>query len=63
MTRDQRQKKYDDQNCIRISLKLNQNTDKDIIAAIDMNNKQKSIKNLIRKGLLKWSPFILAQII
>lgn len=53
MTRDERQKKYDDVNCIRISLKLNQNTDKDILDKIDMNNKQTSIKKLIRKGLEK----------
>lgn len=51
MTRDERQKKYDDKNTIRISLKLNINTDKDIIDKIDPNNKQSSIKQLIRKGI------------
>jgi len=51
MTRDERQKKYDDKNTMRISLKLNINTDKDIIDKIDMNNKQSSIKELIRKGI------------
>jgi len=51
MTRDERQKKYDDKNTIRISLKLNINTDKDIIDKIDPNNKQTSIKKLIRKGI------------
>lgn len=49
--RDINQKKYDDKNCIRISLKLNYKTDKDIIDKIDMNNKQTSIKALIRKGI------------
>lgn len=53
MTRDERQAKYDNIHCIRISLKLNQNTDKDIIEKVDMNNKQSSIKKLIRKGLEK----------
>lgn len=51
MTRDERQKKYDDKNTVRISLKLNVNTDKDIIDKIDPNNKQSSIKELIRKGI------------
>ena len=51
MTRDERQKRYDDTHCIRISLKLNMDTDKDIIEHIDMDQKQKSIKELIRKGL------------
>ena len=53
MTRDERQAKYDNGHCIRISLKLNLETDKDIIEHIDMNNKQNSIKKLIRKGLEK----------
>lgn len=56
MTRDERQKKYDDKNCMRISLKLNYNTDADIIDKIDMNNKQASIKKWIRKGIEGWSP-------
>ena len=51
MTRDERQKKYDDKNCMRISLKLNYNTDADIIEKVDINNKQASIKKLIRKGI------------
>ena len=51
MTRDERQKKYDDAHTIRISLKLNTGTDADIISRIDMNNKQSSIKKLIRDGL------------
>lgn len=51
MTRDQIQKKYDEKNCVRISLKLNTKTDKDILDRIDMNNKQSSIKKLIRNGI------------
>lgn len=51
--RDKIQKKYDDEHCIRISLKLNLETDKDIITKIDMKNKQSSIKNLIRRGIEK----------
>lgn len=51
MTRDEIQKKYDDSHTIRISLKLNLKTDKDIIDKIDMNSKQASIKELIRKGI------------
>lgn len=47
------QKRYDDEHCIRISLKLNLETDKDIITRIDMKNKQSSIKNLIRRGIEK----------
>ena len=51
--RDKIQKRYDDEHCIRISLKLNLETDKDIITRIDMKNKQSSIKNLIRRGIEK----------
>ena len=51
--RDKIQKRYDDEHCIRISLKLNLETDKDIITKIDMKNKQSSIKNLIRRGIEK----------
>lgn len=45
------QEKYDKENTIRISLKLNKNTDDDILKAIDPNNKQSSIKKLIRIAL------------
>lgn len=45
------QERYDQKNTIRISLKLNLTTDKDIIDAIDLNNKQSSIKKLIRIAL------------
>lgn len=51
MEKYKRQKKYDDAHCVRISLKLNMRTDKDIIDHIDMNNKQKSVKDLLRKAL------------
>lgn len=51
MTRDEIKKRYDEKNCIRISLKLNKRTDSDIIEKIDMKQKQKSIKELIRKGM------------
>lgn len=51
MDRNEIQKKYDDNHTIRISLKLNLKTDKDIIDKIDMNSKQASIKELIRKGI------------
>lgn len=51
--RDKIQKRYDDEHCVRISLKLNLETDKDIITRIDMKNKQSSIKNLIRRGIKK----------
>lgn len=47
------QAKYDNENTIRIGLKLNKKTDADIIEKIDMNNKQKSIKELIRKSFEK----------
>lgn len=48
------QEKYDKKNIIQLSLKLHKTNDKDIIDAIDPNNKQGSIKKLIRKGIEKW---------
>lgn len=45
------QAKYDKKNIMQISLKLHKTKDKDIIDAIDNNNKQGSIKKLIRRGL------------
>lgn len=45
------QEKYDKANTVRVTLKLNLNTDKDILENIDMENKQASIKKLIRKAL------------
>jgi hypothetical protein len=45
--------KYDKDNTIFIGLKLNKKTDADIIENIDLNNKQGSLKNLIRDGIKK----------
>lgn len=44
-------KKYDDKNTLRFTLKLNKKTDKDIIDNIDLENKQGSIKTLVREAL------------
>lgn len=46
-------KEYDKNNRIKITIQLNNTNDKDIIEVIDMNNKQGSIKELIRKGIKK----------
>lgn len=46
-----KQMKYDNSNIERYYLKLHKINDADIIKAIDPNNKQGSIKALIRKGL------------
>lgn len=43
--------KYDKANTQFIGLKLNKNTDKDILDAIEGKAKQTEIKRLIRKGL------------
>ena len=45
------QAKYDKENIIRYYLKLHKENDKDIIEAIDPNNKQGSIKDLLRKAI------------
>ena len=45
------QMKYDKEFIERYYLKLHKEKDKDIIEAIDPNNKQGSIKDLIRNGL------------
>ena len=46
--------KYDAANTIRYHLKLNKQTDADIIAHLDMiDNKQGYIKDLIRKDMNK----------
>jgi len=45
------QEKYDKANTQFIGLKLNKNTDKDILEAIDGKSKQTEIKRLIRLGL------------
>lgn len=45
------QMKYDKEHVERYYLKLHKENDKDIIEAINPNNKQGSIKELIRKGM------------
>ena len=45
------QMKYDKENIERYYLKLHKEKDKDIIDAIDPNNKQGSIKELLRKAI------------
>lgn len=47
------QLKYDKEHMVRYYLKLNKKNDKDIIDNIDPNNKQGSIKELIRLGIEK----------
>ncbi len=47
------QSKYDKENMERYYLKLHKEKDKDIIDMIDINNKQGSIKKLIRAGIQK----------
>ena len=44
---------YNKKNIEFISLKLHKEKDKDIIANIDFKNKQGSIKELIRRGMMK----------
>jgi hypothetical protein len=45
------QMKYDKEHIERYYLKLHKEYDKDIIEAIDPNNKQGSIKDLLRKAI------------
>lgn len=46
------QKKYDENNCCRVGLKLNRKTDLDIIIALDdQENKQAFIKSAIREKI------------
>lgn len=45
------QKRYDDANCIRITIKFHKTTDADILAAIDESNKQGSLKKMLRMAL------------
>lgn len=47
------QAKYDKEHITKISLKLHNEKDKDIINSLDLNNKQGSIKDLIRIALNK----------
>ncbi len=50
-------KKYDKDNTIKLCLKLNISTDKDILKKLDqVGNKQGYIKELIRKDLLMNAP-------
>lgn len=46
-----RQTRYDNEHSIRYNIKLHKENDKDIINAIDPNNKQGSIKALLRKAI------------
>ena len=48
-------KQWDAENTERVSLKLNKNTDADIIKALDNAPKQTEIKRLIREGMKKAS--------
>lgn len=47
------QAKYDNDHITKLSLKLHNENDKDIINALNPNNKQGSIKELIRIALNK----------
>lgn len=49
-------RRWDAENTVHVSLKLNCNTDKDILAAIDGKPKQPEIKRLIRLGLKTADP-------
>ena len=43
--------RYEKANCTRLTLKLNNKTDADILAALDGKPKQTEIKRLIRKAI------------
>lgn len=46
------QERYDSKNCVRICLKLNRNTDADILAKLaSVESKQGYIKRLIRADI------------
>ncbi len=47
------QSKYDNEHIMKISLKLHKQNDKDIIDAINLRNKQGSIKELLRIAIEK----------
>lgn len=49
----ERQARYDKEHILRYYLKLHKVHDRDIIEAIDPQNKQGSIKKLIRKAIKK----------
>lgn len=44
-------REYNKNKIVTITIKLHKENDKDILKAIDLNNKSQSIKRLIRKGL------------
>lgn len=44
-------REYNKNKIVTITIKLHKENDKDILEAIDLNNKSQSIKRLIRKGL------------
>lgn len=52
MKKSDYKKKYDEKNIVQLTIKLNKKTDKDIISCISMVNKQGSVKQLMRLGIL-----------
>ena len=46
-------RRWDDENTVRIGLKLNRSTDADILAALAGKQRQTEIKRLIREALKK----------
>lgn len=52
MEKSDYKKKYDEKNIVQLTIKLNKKTDKDIISCISMVNKQGSVKQLMRLGIL-----------
>ena len=46
-------KEYNKKNVVNVSVRLNKKKDKDIIEAIDPDNKNESVKRLVRIGLGK----------
>lgn len=53
-TKYEPQSKYDKNNTVRMSIKLNKNTDKDILDKLEkVGNKQGYIKELIRRDIAK----------
>lgn len=52
MEKSDYKKKYDEKNIVQLTIKLNKKTDKDILSCISMVNKQGSVKQLMRLGIL-----------
>lgn len=52
MEKSDYKKKYDEKNIVQLTIKLNKKTDKDILSCINMINKQGSVKQLMRLGIL-----------